>query len=314
MKTLFAVIPCFNEEEVLPTTAAVLSAKWGELMKAEKISQDSRILFVDDGSTDRTWNVIEGLFSTDSLVCGLRLNRNRGHQNALLAGLLTAKDEADAVVSLDADLQDDVDAIDEMLEKLENGVDIVYGVRRAREKDSFFKRFTAESYYKILKHLGAKVVFNHADFRMMSKRALETLAEYTETNLFLRGLVPMIGYPNAIVYYDRKARLAGKSKYSLSKMFALAWEGVTALSIRPIRLVTGAGVCSLFVSLALIVYSIVRLCIGATVSGWTSLMVSIWLLGGLQLLAIGIVGEYIGKIYLESKHRPRFTVDTYLKK
>lgn len=314
MTTLFAVVPCFNEEEVLPQSAAALSAKWNELIAAEKISADSRIVFVDDGSTDRTWNLIEGLFAENPLVRGLRLSRNRGHQNALLAGLLTAKEDADAVVSLDADLQDDVDAIDEMLDKFENGADIVYGVRRARDKDSFFKRFTAESYYKILKHLGAKVVFNHADFRLMSKRALDTLAEYTETNLFLRGLVPMIGYPNAVVYYDRKERLAGESKYPLSKMLALAWEGVTALSVRPIRLVTGAGVCSLFVSLALIIYSIVRLCIGATVSGWTSLMVSIWLLGGLQLLAIGIVGEYIGKIYLESKHRPRFTVETYLKK
>lgn len=314
MTTLFAVVPCFNEEEVLSQSASVLSAKWNELIAAEKISADSRIVFVDDGSTDRTWNLIEGLFAENPLVRGLRLSRNRGHQNALLAGLLTAKEDADAVVSLDADLQDDVDAIDEMLDKFENGADIVYGVRRARDKDSFFKRFTAESYYKILKHLGAKVVFNHADFRLMSKRALDTLAEYTETNLFLRGLVPMIGYPNAVVYYDRKERLAGESKYPLSKMLALAWEGVTALSIRPIRLVTGAGVCSLFVSLALIIYSIVRLCIGATVSGWTSLMVSIWLLGGLQLLAIGIVGEYIGKIYLESKRRPRFTVDTYLKK
>ena len=314
MTTLFAVVPCYNEEEVLPTTAAALFAKWNALIAAEKISPDSRLLFVDDGSTDRTWNVIEGLFAENPLVRGLRLSHNRGHQNALLAGLLTAKEDADAVVSLDADLQDDVDAIDEMLKKFDNGADIVYGVRRARDKDSFFKRFTAESYYKILKHLGAKVVFNHADFRLMSKRALETLAEYTETNLFLRGLVPMIGYPNAIVYYDRRERTAGESKYPLSKMLALAWEGVTALSIRPIRLVTGAGVCSLVVSLVLIVYSIVRLCIGATVSGWTSLMVSIWLLGGLQLLAIGIVGEYIGKIYLESKHRPRFTVDTYLKK
>ena len=314
MKTLFAVVPCFNEEAVLPQTAAVLSAKWGELIRQGKISPESRLLFVDDGSTDRTWNLIEGLFAENLLVRGLRLSHNRGHQNALLAGLLTAKEDADAVVSLDADLQDDVDAIDEMLEKFENGADIVYGVRRARETDSFFKRFTAESYYKILKHLGAKVVFNHADFRLMSKRALDTLAEYTETNLFLRGLVPMIGYPNAIVYYDRKERLAGESKYPLSKMFALAWEGVTSLSIRPIRLVSGAGVCSLVVSLALIIYSIVRLCIGATVSGWTSLMVSIWLLGGLQLLAIGIVGEYIGKIYLESKRRPRFTVDTHLKK
>ena len=314
MVTLYAVIPCFNEEAVLPQSASLLSAKWNELIKAKRISPESRLLFVDDGSTDRTWNIIEGLFAENPLVRGLRLNRNRGHQNALLAGLLTARSEADAVVSLDADLQDDIDAIDSMLDKLEGGADIVYGVRRAREKDSFFKRFTAESYYKVLKHLGAKVVFNHADFRLMTRRALDTLAEYTETNLFLRGLVPMIGYPNAVVYYDRKERLAGKSKYSLAKMLALAWEGVTALSIRPIRLVSGAGVCSLLVSFALIIYSIVRLIIGATVSGWTSLMVSIWLLGGLQLLAIGIVGEYIGKIYLESKHRPRFTVDTYLKK
>lgn len=313
MTVLYAVIPCYNEEQVLPQSAATLKETWGRLIRENRISAESRLVFVDDGSTDRTWKIIEELHAADPLVRGIRLSGNRGHQNALLAGLMTVRDEADAVVSLDADLQDDVDAIDEMLSKFEDGADIVYGVRKARKTDTFFKRFTAESYYKILKHLGAKVVFNHADFRLMSKRALETLAEYTETNLFLRGLVPMIGYPNAVVYYDRKERAAGESKYSLSKMLSLAWEGVTALSVRPIRLVTGAGVCSLFVSLGLIIYSIVRLCIGATVDGWTSLMVSIWLLGGLQLLAIGIVGEYIGKIYLESKRRPRFTVETYLK-
>ena len=313
MTVLYAVVPCYNEEQVLPQSAAILKEMWNRLIRENRISAESYLVFVDDGSTDRTWKIIEELHAADPLVRGIRLSGNRGHQNALLAGLMTVRDEADAVVSLDADLQDDVDAIDEMLLKFEDGADIVYGVRKARKTDTFFKRFTAESYYKILKHLGAKVVFNHADFRLMSKRALETLAEYTETNLFLRGLVPMIGYPNAVVYYDRKERAAGESKYSLSKMLSLAWEGVTALSVRPIRLVTGAGVCSLFVSLGLIIYSIVRLCIGATVSGWTSLMVSIWLLGGLQLLAIGIVGEYIGKIYLESKRRPRFTVETYLK-
>ena len=314
MTNLYLVLPCYNEEEILPWTTETLTGKMDALLAAGKISPDSRIVFVDDGSRDRTWELIHEAYEHNPWVLGVKLNRNRGHQNALLCGLMTVYEDADAVISMDADLQDDIDAIDAMLEKYEAGADVVYGVRAARKTDTFFKRFTAEEYYRILKRLGAKVIFNHADFRLMSRRALEALAEYKEVNLFLRGLVPMVGYKSDTVLYDRKERTAGESKYPLKKMLSLAWEGVTALSVRPIRLVTAAGVLSLLISLGIIIYAIVSLCVGAAVSGWTSLMVSIWLLGGLQLLAMGIVGEYIGKIYLESKHRPRYKVELYLKK
>lgn len=314
MTNLYLILPCYNEEAILNETADILTKKMNSLHKAGKISDTSRIVFVDDGSTDTTWTIIHDLYSSNPWVQGIKLSRNRGHQNALLCGLMTVRNDADAVISMDADLQDDVNAIDDMLTKFENGCDVVYGVRSSRKTDSFMKRFTAEGYYRILNHMGAKVIFNHADFRLMSRRALDALSEYKEVNLFLRGLVPMIGYTSDIVLYERKERSAGESKYPLKKMLSLAWEGITALSIRPIRFVTATGIFSLLVALVLIIYSIIRLCIGATVAGWTSLMVSIWLIGGLQLLAIGIVGEYIGKIYLESKERPRYKVEMFLKK
>ena len=246
------------------------------------------------------------------MFIGIKLSCNRGHQNALLCGLITLKDYADAVISIDADLQDDIDAIDKMLDKYEQGSDIVYGVRSSRETDTKFKRFTAEAYYKILNKLGAKTIFNHADFRLMSKRALNIFAEYKEVNIFLRGMVPMIGLKSDIVEYERKARLAGESKYPLKKMLALAWEGITSLSVKPIRIITFIGLISVLISIIMLLVFLIQWICGVTVAGWTSIIFSIWLLGGLQIFAIGIVGEYIGKIYLETKHRPRFIVEKFL--
>lgn len=313
MTKLYLAIPCYNEEEVLPDTSQKLKDKFTELINKGKISSDSKIVFIDDGSKDQTWDIIKELHEADGIFSGIRLSCNRGHQNALLCGLMTLKEYADAVISIDADLQDDINTFDEMLEKYEDGCDVVYGVRSKRETDTFFKRFTAEAFYKILNSMGAKVVFNHADFRLMSKRALEYLGEYKESNIFLRGLVPMIGFKSEIVKYERSERLAGESKYPLSKMLALAWEGITSLSIQPIRLVMGSGVIVFALSILMLIYFLIRYFTGATVAGWASLAVSIWAIGGLQLLAIGIVGEYIGKIYLETKHRPRYIVDEFLK-
>lgn len=312
MTKLYLAIPCYNEEEVLPDTSKKLKDKFTELINKGKISPDSKIVFIDDGSKDETWNIIKNLHENDNTFSGIKLSCNRGHQNALLCGLMTLKDHADAVISIDADLQDDINAFDEMLEKYEDGCDVVYGVRSKRETDTFFKRFTAEAFYKILNSMGAKVVFNHADFRLMSKRALEYLGEYKESNIFLRGLVPMIGFKSEVVKYERSERLAGESKYPLSKMLALAWEGITSLSIQPIRLVMGSGVIVFALSILMLIYFLIRYFTGATVVGWASLAVSIWAIGGLQLLAIGIVGEYIGKVYLETKHRPRFIVEEFL--
>lgn len=312
MTKLYLAIPCYNEEEVLPDTSRRLKEKFGELINKGKISSDSRIVFIDDGSRDKTWSIIKSLHESDSIFSGIKLSCNRGHQNALLCGLMTLKEHADAVISIDADLQDDINVFDDMLEKYENGCDVVYGVRSKRETDTFFKRFTAEAFYKILNSMGAKVVFNHADFRLMSKRALDYLAEYKETNIFLRGLVPMIGFKSDVVKYERSERLAGESKYPLRKMLALAWEGITSLSIQPIRLVMGTGVIVFALSILMLIYFLFRYFTGATVAGWASLAVSIWAIGGLQLLAIGIVGEYIGKIYLETKRRPRYIVEEFL--
>ncbi len=309
---LYLAIPCYNEEEVLPDSAQKLLKKYDELALAGKITPDSRIIFIDDGSKDKTWELIEKLHESDNRFGGIKMSRNRGHQNALLGGLMTLRDKADAVISLDADLQDDIDAIDGMLEKYEEGYDVVYGVRSSREKDSFFKRFTAEGYYKVLNKMGAKIVFNHADFRLMSKRALESFSEFHEVNIFLRGLVPMVGYKSTIVEYERKERLAGESKYPLKKMLALALEGITSLSVKPLRFITGLGVMAFMVSVIMLIYFLVRYFTGHTIVGWASLAVSIWALGGLQLLSMGILGEYLGKIYLETKGRPRFIVETYL--
>ena len=278
---LYFVVPCYNEEEVLPLTAGTLSRKLDELCGAGKIDRQSRILLVDDGSRDRTWELIEGLHREDGRFKGLKLSRNRGHQNALLAGLSEAALHCDAAISLDADLQDDVDACDQMIERFKAGCDIVYGVRKRRTTDSAFKRLTAESFYKLMNLLGANTVYNHADFRLMSCRALKGLEEFTEVNLFLRGIVPMIGYPSDVVYYDRKERAAGESKYPLGKMLAFAIEGITSLSIKPIRLITFTGIASFFVSIGFLIWAVVDFYRGNTISGWASIMVSIWFIGGL---------------------------------
>lgn len=312
MTTLYLAVPCYNEEEVLYDTTEKLLAKFGQLLSQGRISGDSRIMYIDDGSKDRTWEIICELHEKNRLIAGAKLSRNRGHQNALYGGLMTAKDHADCVISLDADLQDDIDAIDKMLEKYEEGCDIVYGVRGKRETDTFFKRFTAEGFYKILKFMGAEVVFNHADYRLMSKRALEEFAQFREVNLFLRGIVPMVGFKTASVTYERKERLAGESKYPLKKMLSLAWQGITSLSVKPIKFVTGLGAVVFGISIIILLWSLISHAAGNTVSGWTSLVVSVWALGGLQLLAIGIIGEYIGKVYLETKQRPRYIIETFL--
>lgn len=313
MQKLYLVIPCYNEEEVLPETSKQLRAKMETLMAAGKISKESRIVFVNDGSKDRTWEIIESLHKENPLFQGIKLSRNKGHQNALLAGLMTVKEHCDMAISMDADLQDDIDAIDGMLEKYAEGCDIVYGVRNARDTDTAFKRKTAEGYYKVMGLLGADIVYNHADYRLMSKRALNGLEQFKEVNLFLRGVVPMIGYKSDKVYYARKERFAGESKYPLKKMLAFAWEGLTSLSVKPIRMIMTLGSAIFLVSIAMLIYSVVRHAMGATLVGWTSTVVSIWAIGGLQLLAIGIIGEYIGKVYLETKQRPKFIVEEYLK-
>lgn len=309
---LYLVVPCYNEEEVLPETSRRLKEKLLSLIERKKISIKSRVMFVNDGSKDRTWAIIQELHRNDRFFCGVNLSRNRGHQNALLAGLITAKEKADVVISMDADLQDDINAMDEMIDKYLGGCDIVYGVRSSRKKDSFFKRFTAESFYRLMNCLGVHMVFNHADYRLMSKRALEGLAQFEEVNLFLRGIVPMIGYPSDIVYYKRGQRLAGESKYPLKKMLSFAGEGITSLSIKPIRLVFLLGILVFLISIGMLIYIIVQFLLGHTVSGWASISVSVWAIGGLTLLSIGVVGEYIGKIYLETKNRPRFLIESVL--
>ena len=309
---LYLVIPCYNEEEVLPETSKRLKEKVTSLITKGKIDEGSRIVFVNDGSKDRTWELISELHKQDPLFSGINLSRNRGHQNALLAGLMTVKDHADMVISMDADLQDDIDAVDEMVEKYLNGVDIIYGVRSSRAKDTFFKKATAEGFYKLMNSMGANTVFNHADYRLMSRRALEGLAQFGEVNLFLRGIVPMIGYTTDVVYYERGERFAGESKYPLGKMLSFAVEGITSLSTKPIRLITGLGFFIFLISIIILIYSLVRHFMGETIVGWTTLMVSVWGIGGLILLSLGVVGEYIGKIYLETKARPRFIVEEFL--
>ncbi len=313
MNTIYLVVPCYNEEEVLPETAKRLHRKMKQLQKAEKISPDSRVIFVDDGSKDRTWRLIEKLHEKmPQMFDGVRLSRNEGHQNALFAGLMEAKDRCDAAISLDADLQDDIEAIDRMIVKFEEGSDIVYGVRSQRDTDTFFKRTTARGFYKVMKHMGVEMVEDHADFRLMSRRALEGLAEFREVNLFLRGMVPMIGYRSAQVFYERGERFAGESKYPLRKMLAFAAQGITSLSVKPIRLITSLGIGIFLASFFILIYSLIRHLTGHTVAGWTSTVFSIWAIGGLQLLAIGIIGEYIGKIYLETKARPKYLIEERL--
>ena len=309
---IYMVVPCYNEEEVLDETTKQLTAKIQSLIDAEKISEKSRILYVNDGSKDQTWPIIARLHEEYTLVSGLNLSRNRGHQNAVLAGLMYAKEYCDAAISMDADLQDDIHAIDEMVDKFNAGIDVVYGVRSSRKKDTFFKKFTAEGFYKFMKWMGVDIVFNHADYRLMSKRVLEQMENYKEVNLFLRGIVPLIGYPSDNVYYERNERFAGESKYPLKKMLSFAFDGITSFSIKTIRFIMSIGLLIFLVSLGILIYSLVRHFMGATVLGWSSLMVSIWALGGLQLLAIGVIGEYIGKMYLETKARPRFAIQDVL--
>lgn len=305
---LYIVVPCYNEEEVLPETSKRLKEKVKGLIAAEKISPKSRILFVNDGSRDRTWELISQLHESDPIFSGVDLTRNRGHQNALLAGLMTAKDKCDMAISMDADLQDDVDAVDRMVEEYYAGCDIVYGVRSSRKKDTFFKRFTAEGFYRVMSLMGAETVFNHADYRLMSRRALEGLSEFREVNLFLRGMVPMVGYRTGTVEYERGERFAGESKYPLKKMLAFAMEGITSLSTKPLKMITTLGFLIFLVSIAMLIYSIVRWAMGETILGWASVICSVWAIGGLILLSLGVIGEYIGKIYLETKARPRFLI------
>ena len=309
---LYLVIPCYNEEEVLPETSKRLKEKYTALMNEGKIDTDSKIVFVNDGSKDRTWEMICDLHKADPVFRGICLSRNKGHQNALMAGLMTVKSECDAAISMDADLQDDINAIDEMVDRYREGYEVVYGVRSSRKKDTFFKRTTAQGFYKVMRAMGVETVYNHADYRLMSRRALEALSEFDEVNLFLRGIVPLVGFKSTEVTYERGERFAGESKYPLKKMLAFATEGITSMSIKPIRLITTLGFLVFLFSIGVLIYSIIRKFTGYTVPGWAFLAVSIWALGGVQLLAIGVIGEYIGKIYLETKHRPKFIVAEYL--
>lgn len=314
-KTLYIVVPCYKEEAVLPETAKRLKKKLQALLEKGKISDKSRVMFVNDGSRDRTWEIISQLHEEEPQVfSGVNLARNRGHQNALLAGLMTAMNHADMVISMDADLQDDVDAVDAMVDAYHKGYDVVYGVRSSRKTDTFFKRFTAEGFYKLMKTLGVDIVFNHADYRLMSKRALEGLEEFGEVNLFLRGIVPQIGYPWTTVEYERHERFAGESKYPLKKMLAFAFDGITSFSIKPMRLILLLGVVVFAVSILMLLYALISKLSGSTTAGWTSMMGSIWLIGGIQLLSLGVIGEYIGKIYSETKRRPRFIIERVLNK
>ena len=310
--TLYIVLPCYCEEEVLPETAARLKEKLTRMIGGGLVSRGSKILFVDDGSSDRTWEIIEGLHSGDDIFSGVKLSRNGGHQNALLAGLMTALPNCDLTISIDADLQDDIECFDQFMQKYREGCEVVYGVRSDRKTDTVFKRQSAQAFYKVMAKLGVNIVYNHADYRLMSKRALAGLAAFREVNLFLRGIVPLIGYQSGVVEYARSERLAGKTKYPFKKMLAFAWNGVSSFSVRPIRFIAALGLLVFLVSLGLMVYALVRHLTGDTVPGWTMLMISIWMLGGMQLLALGVIGEYVGKIYSEVKARPKYLIETVL--
>ena len=312
--TLYIVVPCYKEQEVLPETSRRLREKLKALQAQGKISDRSRVMFVNDGSSDDTWPIISRLHEEDpDVFSGVNLSRNRGHQNALLAGLLTAVNYADMIISMDADLQDDVNAVDEMVDRYHEGYEVVYGVRSKRDTDTFFKRFTAEGFYKVMKALGVDIVFNHADYRLMSKRAVEGLAQFSEVNLFLRGIVPLIGFKSDYVYYDRAERFAGESKYPLKKMISFALDGITSFSVKPLKLISNLGILISVLSIFGLLYALISHLCGVTVAGWTAIVASIWLLGGLQMLCLGVVGGYIGKIYSEVKQRPRFLIETHLK-
>lgn len=313
MDRLAIVVPCFNEEEVLKIASKALREVLADLIGKGKISQDSYVLFVNDGSKDKTWSLIEEEHSLyPDKVFGVKLAGNVGHQYALTAGLLTAMQMCDMSISIDADLQDDVAVIEEMVDKFHEGKDIVYGVRKKRTTDSFFKRTTAQGFYKVMNSMGVKTVYNHADFRLMSKRAMIQFSEYKESNLFLRGIIPLIGYETDCVYYDRKERVAGESKYPLKKMLALAFNGISSFSVKPISMITTLGIVIVVLSILAAIYALVSYCIGRVTPGWTSLMLSIWFLGGVQLICIGLIGQYIGKIYIEVKHRPRYNIEKIL--
>lgn len=312
MKVLYVVVPCYNEEEVLEETTRQLKEKMESLIKDKKISKESRVMYVNDGSKDNTWKMIEEISEKEKLFTGISLSRNRGHQNALLGGLMTAKNYADIVISMDADLQDDINAIDEMIDKYYEGADIVYGVRSARKTDTWFKKTTAEGFYKFMKMMGADIVYNHADYRLASKRVLDELEKFNEVNLFLRGMFPLIGYKTEVVYYERNERFAGESKYPLKKMLNFAWDGITSFSVKPLRLICTMGFVILFISLIIMIYSLIRKLTGNTVDGWTFITISIWLIGGIQMISTGIIGEYIGKVYNETKRRPRYIISRNL--
>ena len=309
MIKLAIVSPCYNEEEVLEQSAARLTALFDELVGKEKISADSFVLFVNDGSKDRTWNIIKKLHKENLYVKGMNLARNVGHQSAIMAGMMTAKDWSDAVVTIDADLQDDINAIPQMVDYYNKGIDTIYGVRKERKTDTFFKKHTAQLFYKLMKTMGGDIIYNHADFRLMSKRALRALISYPERNLFLRGIVPMMGYPSAAVYYDRKERFAGESKYPFTKMLNFALDGITSFSVKPLRLITAAGLVFMLSSIIAIIYALSAFASGHVFPGWTSLLISVWFIGGAILTAIGIIGEYVGKIYKEVKRRPRYFIE-----
>ena len=310
---LFVVLPCYNEEEVLGETSKRLLELYGKMISEGTVSPESKIVFVDDGSRDRTWEIISGLCEQNNIYRGVKLAHNAGHQNALLGGLMTVKDECDCAVSIDADLQDDINVIPEMVKKFDNGCDVVYGVRSERKTDSFFKRTTAQGFYKFMAMMGVDVVYNHADYRLMSRRALNDLESFKEVNLFLRGLVPLIGYKSDSVYYERAERFAGESKYPLKKMLSFAFDGITSFSVKPIKVLWSMGLIVCVAAVIAAIYTLVSKFFGYTSDGWASLMCSIWFLGGVQLVSIGIIGEYIGKIYKESKARPRYIIEEYKK-
>ena len=313
-KIIWLVIPCYNEQEVLPETSRQLEEIMRGLIKKDKISDKSKIAFVNDGSKDNTWNIITDLHEKNPMFTGINLAHNKGHQNALLAGLMTAKDYADAAISLDADLQDDVGVIEQFIDKFNEGKDVVYGVRSTRATDTVFKRSTAHAFYKLMKVMGADTLQDHADYRLMSKRALEGLAKYKEVNLFLRGIVPMIGYETDVVYYERHERFAGESKYPLKKMLSFAVDGITSCSVKPIRMITSLGTLVFTVSIVMLIYFLIVWLLGHTVQGWTTIVISLWGIGGLILLSLGIIEEYVGKIYMEVKERPRFIIEKLLYK
>ena len=305
---LYIVIPCYNEQEVLPVTSGMFLKKINSLIEKGRVAPESRVVFVNDGSKDNTWNIIQELAKSDEHFEGICLSRNRGHQNALLGGLMTVKDRCDITISIDCDGQDDINAMDEMVDAYREGCEVVYGVRSRRDTDTFFKRFTAEGFYHLMNFLGADIVFNHADYRLISSRVLQEFANFKEVNIFLRGMVPLVGFKSTSVYYERAERIAGESHYPLKKMLALAFDGITSLSVKPIRLITGFGALVSVISFIGVIWAVIQAILGSTVAGWASTTSIVCFMGGIQLLCLGVIGEYIGKIYLETKHRPRFII------